>query len=180
MLKNNAQIARETINTTLELPGSLSRPWTPAESEFGSALVMCVLAHNLLRPLNENPGSAPAPHLKIRESVCSVRNFSQLKYNRNVILYIDWQASFIMTMFAMNWKKKIMEIYFKHTTACQDVHCSIKYCRAQVHGYQAVKSRVKSALVSHVISIDTEFALRYGKSKPTERFAAKRCPASAG
>ena len=47
MLKNKAQIARESIKTTLELPG----PWTPAESEFGSALVMCVLAHNLLRPL---------------------------------------------------------------------------------------------------------------------------------
>ena len=28
----------------------LSEPWTPAESEFGSALVMCVLAHNPLRP----------------------------------------------------------------------------------------------------------------------------------
>ena len=35
--------------------------WTPAESELISALVMCVLAHKLLRPLplNENPGSAP-------------------------------------------------------------------------------------------------------------------------
>ena len=50
MLKNKAQIARESIKTTLELPGPLSGPWTPAESEFGSALVMCVLAHNLLRP----------------------------------------------------------------------------------------------------------------------------------
>ena len=62
MLKNNAQIARESIQTTLELPGPFSGPWTPAESEFGSALV-CVLAHNLLRPpppLNENPGFAPA------------------------------------------------------------------------------------------------------------------------
>ena len=45
MLKNKAQIARESIKTTLEL-----RAWTPAESEFGSALVMCMLAHNLLRP----------------------------------------------------------------------------------------------------------------------------------
>ena len=50
MLKNKTQIARESIKITLELPGPLSGPWTPAESEFGSALVMCVLAHNLLRP----------------------------------------------------------------------------------------------------------------------------------
>ena len=65
MLKNKAQTARESIKTTPELPGPLSGPWTPAESEFGSALVMCVLAHNLLRlpppppPPNKNPGSAP-------------------------------------------------------------------------------------------------------------------------
>ena len=61
MLKNKAQIARESIKTTLELPGPLSGPWTPAESEFGSALIMCVRAH-LLRPpppFNEKPGSAP-------------------------------------------------------------------------------------------------------------------------
>ena len=57
MLKNKAQIARESIKTTLELPGPLSGPWTPAESEFGSALVMCVLAHNLLSP--------PPPQMKI-------------------------------------------------------------------------------------------------------------------
>ena len=50
MLKNMAQIARETIKTTPELSGPLSGPWTPAKSEFGSALVRCVLAHNLLRP----------------------------------------------------------------------------------------------------------------------------------
>ena len=50
MLKNKAQIARESIKTTLELPGPLSGPWTPAKSEFGSALVMCERAHNLLRP----------------------------------------------------------------------------------------------------------------------------------
>ena len=50
MLKNKAPIALETIKTTPELPGPLSRPWTPAESEFGSALVMSMLAHNLLRP----------------------------------------------------------------------------------------------------------------------------------
>ena len=62
MLKNKAQIARETIKTTLELSGPLSGPWIPAKSEFGSALVMCVLAHNLLRPSQKkkkNPGSAP-------------------------------------------------------------------------------------------------------------------------
>ena len=41
MLKNKAQIAQESIKTTLELPWPLSGPWTPAESEFGSVLVMC-------------------------------------------------------------------------------------------------------------------------------------------
>ena len=50
MLKNKAQIERESIKTTPELPGSLRGQWTPAETEFGSALVMCVRAHNLLRP----------------------------------------------------------------------------------------------------------------------------------
>ena len=62
MLKNKAQIARESIKTTTELPGTLSGPWTPVESEFGSALVICVRAHNHLRPpppLNENSRSAP-------------------------------------------------------------------------------------------------------------------------
>ena len=49
-LESKTQIARESIKTTLELQGPLSGPWTPAESEFGSALVMCVPAHNLLRP----------------------------------------------------------------------------------------------------------------------------------
>ena len=39
MLKNKAQIAQESIKTTLELPGPLSGPWTPAKCEFGSALV---------------------------------------------------------------------------------------------------------------------------------------------
>ena len=61
MLKNKVQIARESIKTTLdmlELPGPLSGQWTPTESEFGSALVMCVRAHNRMPP-NENPGSAP-------------------------------------------------------------------------------------------------------------------------
>ena len=50
MLENKARIARESIKITLELPGPLSGPWTLAESEFGSALVMCVLAQNLLPP----------------------------------------------------------------------------------------------------------------------------------
>ena len=57
MLKNKAQIARESNKTPLELPGPLRGPWTPAESEFGFALVMCVRAHNLLRP--------PPPQMKI-------------------------------------------------------------------------------------------------------------------
>ena len=57
MLKNKAQIARESIKTTLELPG----PWTPAKSEFGSVLVMCLLTQPFAPPPppNENPGSAP-------------------------------------------------------------------------------------------------------------------------
>ena len=60
MLKNKAQMARESIKTTLDLPGPLNEPWIPAESEFGSALVMCLRAHNLLRPSpSEYPGSAP-------------------------------------------------------------------------------------------------------------------------
>ena len=48
ILKDKAQIARESIKITRELPGPLSGPWTPAESEFGSALVMCMLAIELL------------------------------------------------------------------------------------------------------------------------------------
>ena len=32
MLKNKAQIARESIKITLELPGPLSGPWTPVKS----------------------------------------------------------------------------------------------------------------------------------------------------
>ena len=53
MLKNKAQVARESIKTTLEFPGPLMGPWTLAEGEFGSALVICVLgllAHKLFRP----------------------------------------------------------------------------------------------------------------------------------
>ena len=40
----------KSIKTTVVLPGPLSGPRTPAESEIVSALVICVLAHNLLRP----------------------------------------------------------------------------------------------------------------------------------
>ena len=47
---NKVQIAWESIKTTPELPGPFSGPWTPAGSEFGSALVMCVWAHTLLCP----------------------------------------------------------------------------------------------------------------------------------
>ena len=57
MPKNKAKIARESIKTTLELPGPLSGPWTPAESEFGSALVMCVRALFFAPP--------PPPQMKI-------------------------------------------------------------------------------------------------------------------
>ena len=48
MLKNKAQIARESIKTTLDLPGPLSGPWTPDEKKIAPP-----------PPLNENPGSAP-------------------------------------------------------------------------------------------------------------------------
>ena len=34
--KNKAPIARESIKTTLELPGPLSGPWTPAKRDFDS------------------------------------------------------------------------------------------------------------------------------------------------
>ena len=50
MRKNKAQIAWESIKTTLEFQGPLCGPWTPAKSEFGSALIMCLQAHNLLCP----------------------------------------------------------------------------------------------------------------------------------
>ena len=78
MLKNEAQIAGESIKTTLELPGPLSGPWTPAESELSFALVMCMLAHNLLAPppLSENPGSPPPRAVINRPSVdTAVDNF---------------------------------------------------------------------------------------------------------
>ena len=50
MLKSKAQIAREIIKRTQEIPGPFSGPWTHAESDFGSTLVMFVRAHNCLRP----------------------------------------------------------------------------------------------------------------------------------
>ena len=61
MLKNKGQIARDGIKTTLEPSRALKRALDPTQSEFGSALVMCMRAHNLLRPPppNENPDSAP-------------------------------------------------------------------------------------------------------------------------
>ena len=59
MFNNKAQIARERA---LKQPYGFQCPYAgPAESEFSSALVMCVRAHNLLRPPpppHENPGSA--------------------------------------------------------------------------------------------------------------------------
>ena len=68
MLKIKAQIARGSIKIPREPPGPfLSRPSGPRPftSGFGVALVMCVRAHNLLRPPpHENPGSAP-PLLRI-------------------------------------------------------------------------------------------------------------------
>ena len=71
MLKNKAQIAQESIKTALDLPGPFSGPWTPAESEFSSALVMCVRPNNFARPpkkkkkkKNPNPGSAPDTNLQ--------------------------------------------------------------------------------------------------------------------
>ena len=68
MLKNKAQIAQESIKTTLELPGPLSGPWTPAESEFGSALIMCVWAHNLLCPPPQMKILDPPLHMRIKYS----------------------------------------------------------------------------------------------------------------
>ena len=57
MLNNKTRIARESIKTTQEPRGPLSGPWTPAENEFSSALVMRVRAHNLLR----SPPPPPPP-----------------------------------------------------------------------------------------------------------------------
>ena len=64
MLKNKAQIAARERQKPRELPGHLSGHWTPAAPYWGTSgfsLVMCMRAHNLLRPppLNENPGLAP-------------------------------------------------------------------------------------------------------------------------
>ena len=65
MLKNKAQITRESSKTTLELPGPLSGPWTPAESKF-------VLAHNAPPP--------PPPVMKILDPpLVTLINFSILK-----------------------------------------------------------------------------------------------------
>ena len=89
MLKNKAQIALESIKTTPELPGPLSGPWTPAESEFGYALVMCMRAHNLLHPPpppNENPGSASDLNTTLvgnHVDYCSV--FKLVNLNPNII-----------------------------------------------------------------------------------------------
>ena len=49
-LKIRLRLPKRPLKQNLELPGPLSGPWTPAESEFGSALVMCVRAHHFLRP----------------------------------------------------------------------------------------------------------------------------------
>ena len=70
MLKNKAQIARESIKTTLELPGPLNGPWTPAESEFGSALVMCVQADNLLRPPKWKSWIHPCFNTNLNTDIC--------------------------------------------------------------------------------------------------------------
>ena len=76
MLKSTAEIARESIKTTPELPWPLNGPWTPAESQSGTALVMCVRAHNLLRPPpHENPGSAPGT-----ECFKRISSFKPFKY----------------------------------------------------------------------------------------------------
>ena len=64
-------MAQENIETTVELPGPLSWPWTPAKSEFGSALIMCVQTHDLLCPLNENPGSAPVKQQFMGLKLCA-------------------------------------------------------------------------------------------------------------
>ena len=76
MLKNEAQIARESIKTTRELPGPLSGPWTPAEREFGPALVMFVRAHNLLRP----------PKLKSLIRPCVSTYYCDAKYNSRMLM----------------------------------------------------------------------------------------------
>ena len=61
MLKNGAQVALESIKTpraSRALKRALAGSLPKGTSDF--ALVMCVRLHNLLRPLNENPRSAPA------------------------------------------------------------------------------------------------------------------------
>ena len=56
--------AQESIKTTLELPGLLSGPWTAAESEFGSALVMCIGAHNLWPPPKKKKKKMKIPWIR--------------------------------------------------------------------------------------------------------------------
>ena len=97
MLKNKAQIARESIKKILELPGPLRGPWTPADSEFGSGLVMCVWEHNLLRPpsLNENSGSAP---VSIQVNVQKYEMF-EYKIGRGYIKPRDSSSSCLVILF---------------------------------------------------------------------------------
>ena len=90
MLKHKVQIARESIKTTPELPGPLSGPWTPAECEFGSALVMCVLAHNLLRP--------PPPKWKSWIRPCWFIHALRLTTLANVLSIVEWGAPFNVFM----------------------------------------------------------------------------------
>ena len=65
MLKNKAQIARESIKKTpksFQVSGPLNGPWIPAVREFGLRDRDDVRARTLIfsaAPLNENPGSAP-------------------------------------------------------------------------------------------------------------------------
>ena len=71
MLKNKAQIPRESIKTTPELPGPLSGPWITAENEFGSALVMCIWHVNFCAP--PPPPPPPPPQMKILDPPLQVR-----------------------------------------------------------------------------------------------------------
>ena len=73
MLTNKAQIARESFKTTLELPGPLSGPWTPA------ALVMFMLVHNLLRL------PPPPPQMKIMDPPLIIHYFGSSAYGYSPI-----------------------------------------------------------------------------------------------
>ena len=97
-----AQIARESIKTTLELPGPLSGPWTPAESEFGSALVMCIPARNILRRLPpkmkilDPPLGSDAPgarknviiHVNLSRNLWGKRQDIPLNLGQQVLSYV--------------------------------------------------------------------------------------------